>query len=74
MIDWSAIGTVLAGGSAMMAGSAYVYGLKGRLDSHDILFEEREKAQEAFEDRSKERHEETKAQLARIEALIKFRR
>jgi hypothetical protein len=70
MLDWGAIGTVVASVSALGGGAMYVSGLKGRLDSHELLFIEREKATAALADLVTERHEDTKNRLNRIESKV----
>lgn len=43
---------------------------QSRINEHDLLFVEREKQDESRDKRTDERHEETKAWLARIETKL----
>ena len=43
-MDFTTISLIIGWVSTTIAGASYTYGLKGRVDGHDVLFAEREKA------------------------------
>ncbi len=69
-MDFTTISLIIGWVSTTIAAASYTYGLKGRVDGHDVLFIEREKATVARALNDTERHEDLKDRLRRIESLL----